>query len=352
MKYFMPLILILLFSCSKPSKTEPQDNFTLSADLSSLPMLESKNIIFYEDSVATGMLRIMYDNGFRTIRMRLWKNPAEGHSGFAEVKAFAKKVHSYGMKVWLSVHYSDTWADPGQQSPPAEWEGLTFNDLKDSAYNYTVKIMKEIKPDIIQIGNEINQGFILPYGDIYENEGGFLDLVSRCSKAVRDNSSAKIMIHYAGYKGSLSFFSKLQNIDYDLIGLSYYPIWHGKNLDSLKYIMNSLSSAYGKRVAIAETAYPFTLMWNDWTNNIVGMKDQLILPDFPATENGQGKFFEAIVNMVKNEEMGFGVSYWGAELVAFNGPEAKDGSPWENQAFFDFNNQSLPILKVLSSKTP
>ncbi len=352
MKYFMPLILIILFSCSKPSKTESQDDFTLSADLSSLPMLESKNIIFYEDSVAADMLRIMYVNGFRTIRMRLWKNPAEGHSGFAEVKAFAKKVHSYGMKVWLSVHYSDTWADPGQQSPPAEWQGLTFDDLKDSTYNYTAMIMKEIKPEIIQTGNEINQGFMLPYGDINENERDFLELLSICSRAVRDNSEALIMIHYAGHKDALAFFSKLQSIDYDLIGLSYYPIWHGKDLDSLKHIINSLSSAYGKKVGIAETAYPFTLMWNDWTNNIVGMEDQLILPDFPATEEGQRNFFEAIVNMVKNEEMGFGVSYWGAELVAFNGPEAKDGSPWENQAFFDFNNRSLPILRVLGYKTP
>jgi arabinogalactan endo-1,4-beta-galactosidase len=346
MKYFIPLIIILFLSCSKQMVKPDTEEFVRSADLSSLPMLEEKNIIFYEDSVPTDMLKSMYRHGYKTIRMRLWKKPENEHSGFSEVKAFAEEVHSQGMKVWLSVHYSDTWADPGHQSPPSEWQGLSFNDLKDSAYNYTVKIMNEIKPDIIQIGNEINPGFMLPYGDIYENESGFVDLVSICSKAVRDNSNAKIMIHYAGYKGSLSFFSKLQDIDYDVIGLSYYPIWHGRSLDSLNLTINSLASTYGKKIAIAETAYPFTLEWNDWTDNIVGLEEQLI-PGFRADESDQLAFFKKIIDIVKNGDSGFGVSYWGAELVAFNGPGASDGSPWENQAFYDFNNEALHILTAM-----
>ena len=97
---------------------------------------------------------------------------------------------------------------------------------------------------------------------------------------------------------------------------------------------------------IAETAYPFTLGWNDWTNNIVGLENQLILPEFPATPQGQKNFVQQLKIMMTNLDGGIGLSYWGAELIAWNGPESSEGSPWENQALFDFNNQALPVIEV------
>ena len=88
-------------------------------------------------------------------------------------------------------------------------------------------------------------------------------------------------------------------VDYDIIGLSYYPIWHGKSLNNLKAKMQYLGNAHQKKILIAETAYPFTLDWNDWTNNIVGIDDQLILPEFPATPEGQRKFINEIKALSK-----------------------------------------------------
>jgi arabinogalactan endo-1,4-beta-galactosidase len=128
--------------------------------------------------------------------------------------------------------------------------------------------------------------------------------------------------------------------------LSYYPIWHGKDLNVLKQKLNMLGSTHSKEILIAETAYPFTLGWNDWTNNIVGLEEQLILPDFQPTPEGQKSFLMAIRNTILETGKGIGFCYWGAELVAWKGPEAADGSPWENQALFDFENNALPALKV------
>ena len=94
--------------------------------------------------------------------------------------------------------------------------------------------------------------------------------------------------------------NQIKTIDYDIIGLSFYPLWHGKSLNGLKSTMHNLSLVHDKEIIIAETAYPFTLDWNDWTNNIVGLESQLILPDYPATSTGQKDFINAIKTFIFN----------------------------------------------------
>jgi arabinogalactan endo-1,4-beta-galactosidase len=108
--------------------------------------------------------------------------------------------------------------------------------------------------------------------------------------------------------------------------------------------MQYLSETHNKEILIAETAYPFTLQWNDWTNNIVGSNEQLILPEYPATIEGQRKFIRQIKTLTKEVENGIGFCYWGAELISWKGNQSTDASPWENQAVFDFDNKALPVL--------
>ena len=355
MRYYLVLLFALLVSCSNDSEEEivnppgPENPsaFINGADLSSLPMLDSKNIEFFdENNEKVEMLPYLKSNGLNTVRIRIWNHPEDVHSSFEEVKSFSKKVKSLGLKVWITVHYSDTWADPGHQTPPEKWQNIPYKDLKDSVYIYTTKIVKEIDPDYIQIGNEINSGLLFPYGKISDNETQFIELLSEGIKAVKDHSEeTKIMIHYAGLDGSDWFYDKVKKLNFDLIGLSYYPIWHGKSLLTLDNALSSLSEKYHKEIVVAETAYPFTLQWNDWTNNIVGLENQLILPEYPATENGQEGFISTVKKIVEETPKGIGLCYWGGELVAFNGPEAKDGSPWENQALFDFENTALSVVK-------
>lgn len=351
------LLLAVIGSCSDDNSTTPEeppieDTFIRAADMSYLPLIESENTVYYNSTnQPENALTTLKNAGCNTIRIRLWKNPSDGHSGFAEVKNFAQRVKQAGMKVWLTVHYSDTWADPGQQTTPAEWQNLSFSALKTAVANYTSSIITEIQPDIIQIGNEINSGFLWPKGNLIEQESQCLELLSTASATIRAQSpTTKIMIHYAGIgSGATWFFNKMNTVDYDYIGLSYYPIWHGKSLNDVKSSINSLGQTHTKKVVLAEIAYPFTLGWNDWTNNIMGLENQLIA-DYPATPAGQKNYLLAVKSLIKETTNGIGFAYWGTEWIAFRGNESTIGSSWENQALWDFDNKALPAMDVFNAE--
>ena len=353
MKKTIQTIIIFFFfiSCKKEeivtSSTNGNEFFVSAVDISSYPEISLSNPTFYDlEQDRKDFFLILKENGINTIRLKLWVNPSSVHSGFNEVEEFTQSLKDKGFKIWLTVHYSDTWADPANQQIPDIWQGLNFSTLKDSVYNYTKNVVTQIKPDYIQIGNEINSGFLHPYGNINTNYQNFIDLIKTGVLAVRQNlTDCKIILHFAGIQNSDWFFNKIKTIDYDIIGLSYYPIWHGKSLIDLKSKMQQLSITFQKEIIIAETAYPFTLGWNDWTNNIVGQSDQLILPKCPATPEGQRNFIKQIKKVAKEVPNGIGFCYWGGELIAWNGSQSINGSTWENQALFDFNNQALPVLK-------
>ncbi|MGB0978794.1 MAG: glycosyl hydrolase 53 family protein, partial [Croceimicrobium sp.] len=232
---------------------------------------------------------------------------------------------------------------------PAAWNNLSLSTLQDSLYHYVYRVSRLLKPDIIQIGNEINAGFLWPYGDRWQQPASFKTLLDTAILAARAaHSSGEIMLHYAGInQGALDFFEDLAEFDFDIIGLSYYPIWHGKSLLELENTLDALSAKYRQSLMIAETAYPFTLDWNDWTNNIVGLEDQLI-PGFPASPAGQANFIKEIRRIVEANPKGLGFGYWGGELVAWKGAQASDASPFENQALFNFNNRALPVQSVFN----
>ena len=352
LKILLIIVLSGLTSCGEKDENTDvvNEKFIIkAADLSFLPEIEASGIILLNQSgQAEEMLTTLKNAGMNTVRIRLWKNPDYSYSGFSAVRAFAEKVKAKGFKVWLSVHYSDTWADPGNQSIPEAWKNLNLSTLNDSIYNYTSKIIREINPDYIQIGNEINNGFIWPVGRISELSN-FRTLLQSGTRAVRENKPAcKIIIHYAGIDKATDFFANLQNLDYDIIGLSYYPIWHGKSLNILEATVSSLGQQFNKQVLIAETSYPFTLGWNDWTNNVIGQEDQLI-DGFPATPEGQKEFLKEIKRISTATDHSIGFAYWGGEWVAFKGTQATNGSSWENQAFYDFNLKALPVLDAYNN---
>jgi len=341
---------LVLTSCSSDNNNNEEapifKEFIKGADLSFLPQIEESNIVFTDNEISSDALSILKNNGLNTVRIRLWHSPVNNHSAFKEVKTLSKRAKTIGLKVWLCVHYSDTWADPAHQEIPKAWKSLSFPILKDSVYTYTTKILSEIAPDYIQLGNEINPGFLLPSGDRFANQDQFKELLNSGIQAVRNNdNNCKIILHYAGHSTAFSFFNSINELDFDIMALSYYPLWHGKNLNELKTNLIQLSNQFNKPVVIAETAYPFTLNWNDWTNNIVGLEEQLILPDYPATPNGQLDFLLK-VREICEETNALGFCYWGAEYVAFDGVESKNGSSWENQALFNFKNELLPAAEA------
>lgn len=360
MKFFNSLLLLgsltfVLSCCSKSTDDTNQGGevtpppvleFVKGADLSFLPFLESKNTTFYnKEGLATNALDLFKERGMNTVRIRIWHDPSTSASSFEEVKEFSKLVKSKGLFVWLCVHYSDHWADPGQQAKPAAWENLSFEVLKDSVFQYTKKLALEIQPDLIQIGNETNNGFLWPTGKLSENKTQYLELAKQGINAVREfSSSSKIMLHHAGTQGSDWYFSQTSSLDYDFIGLSYYPWWHGNDLDEWEASLKTIKQKFGKDFIIAETAYPFTLNWNDWTTNIVGSEDQLVAA-YSASSLGQKEFLLALKDKIKLAG-GVGFCYWAPDWVAWDGEESTQGSPWENLALFDFNKKETEALEA------
>jgi arabinogalactan endo-1,4-beta-galactosidase len=241
----------------------------LGADISFLPELESRGMKFSDNGTPADPMVIMKAHGFNYIRLRLFVNPAnpKGYSpgkGFCDLDhtlAMAKRIKAAGMKFLLDLHYSDYWADPQQQNEPAAWVGEDFNGVKKSLYDFTVKAMTALKdqgttPDMVQVGNEINHGMVWPDGEI-NNLDTLAQFIYAGVQGVRSVSpSTIIMLHIAlgGQNAEARFFVDnmlARNVPFDVIGLSYYPKWHGTPED-LKNNMADLSARYKQQVMVAE----------------------------------------------------------------------------------------------------
>ncbi len=205
-------------------------------------------------------------------------------------KAYALKVKAKDMALLLNFHYSDFWADPGNQSPPVAWQNMSLDEVKTAIYNYTKDVVQQLKaqntmPKIIQIGNETDSGFLWNYGKVWNefsnNWINYAGLVAEAIRAIREvdtNGETKIMIHIAGIQTAIPFFNQLQpyNLDFDIIGLSYYPQFQTKDLDVVASTLNSIASTFDKPILMVEVAYPFTLQWNDNLTNFIGDINQII----------------------------------------------------------------------------
>ena len=176
--------------------TNPIENdfFIKGADLSFLPELRESGLpLRNKNGAIEDPLLTLKNSGVNTVRLRLWKDPQTKNSNFETVKKLSQEIQNNGMKVFLSVHYSDTWADPSQQVKPQLWEALSFSQLKDSVYTYTQKIISEIKPEYVQIGNEINNGLLFPDGNISDHNK-MKTLLNQGISATRDtNPNTKII---------------------------------------------------------------------------------------------------------------------------------------------------------------
>ncbi|MGZ3945135.1 MAG: glycosyl hydrolase 53 family protein [Mucilaginibacter sp.] len=253
----------------KPRKVKGK---ILGADISFLPELESRGIKFSDNGVQDDAIDILKKHGFNYIRLRIFNDPAapKGYSpgkGFCDLehtKAMAKRIKATGMKLLLDFHYSDTWADPGKQFKPSAWVGEDFTALKKSIYDFTVKTMQELKdqgttPDMVQVGNEINHGMIWPDGAInnLDTLAQFLYSGVTAVKAISPRTTIMLHIALGGQNTESRFWLDAmaeRKVPFDVIGLSYYPKWHG-TLTDLKNNMDDLAKRYPQQVMVAEYTY-------------------------------------------------------------------------------------------------
>jgi arabinogalactan endo-1,4-beta-galactosidase len=340
----------------------PQDTeMILGADLSFLPQLLSLGAEYSVDGTPGEPLGMFADHGFGLVRLRLWHTPAAPWHGLDATVAHAADAKAAGHRLMLDLHYSDTWADPGHQSKPAAWEALAFPALVDSVYDYTNTVIRRFRdegvlPDYVQIGNEITGGILWDEGHVggaWETQQQWSQLgqlLSAGVSGVRDSLPPEqwpeIVIHVdnGGSNGVCRWFFDgvvEQGVDFDVIGLSFYPWWHG-TLTELRANMHDLATRYGRGIMVVETAYPWTLEGDDSTGNFVDSTDDLHA-GYDATPEGQKAFLEELLTIVNGvpDGLGDGVVYWEPGYLTVQGGP---GNPYENLTLFDFYGDALPGL--------
>lgn len=255
-----------VFTGTNASFDEP----VIGADISWVQQQEDKGTVFADGGTQKDVLEIMKDYQFNWIRLRLFVNPKadsgyskEGYCDLEHTLAMAKRIKSAGMKFLLDFHYSDNWADPGKQFLPKGWERNTSSaNMERTIYQYTKGVIDSLKaqgttPDMVQVGNEINHGFLWPFGRIDSSWTHFCGSLRVASAAVRDaDPNIKVMVHIAlggQNEESVKFLDKIiaNDVIFDVIGQSYYPRWHG-TLDELKANLADLSTRYNKPVIVVE----------------------------------------------------------------------------------------------------
>jgi arabinogalactan endo-1,4-beta-galactosidase len=327
----MKIVVLLLVGllCNRAIAADPV--FFLGGDISALPDMEKFGAVYRDHGKAGDCITILRDHGCNLFRVRLFVNPTHDFDkswgatqDLPRVLELARRIKTSGAKFSLAIHYSDTWADPKNQTKPEQWKDLPIDALQQKVADYTVEVMRAMKtngtvPDIVEVGNETTHGMLWPDGklDGKTNEEKdrqwekFARLLKAGVKAVRSQSTVdqtRVLIHIdGGGKAGVPrwYFDRLKkyNVDYDIIGLSFYPIWND-SLDELKTNLKSLSSL-GKDVLIIETAYPH------------GPGKMTPEMKWPATWAGQKQFLADLTRVVKDapDHRGIGVVWWYPEAL-------------------------------------
>ena len=366
--------------------------FVKGMDLSTLLELERCGAKYYDNGEERDLLAIMKSYDVDTIRIRLWNDPwsetgesyGAGENDLKTSLEIAKRVTAAGFGVLLNFHYSDFWADPGKQIKPKAWADYGVKELEQAVYDYTLESMRTfldagVNITMVQVGNELSNGLLWPEGKVpnYDNIATFVNAGIR---AVRKADAAiPVMIHLdnggnnALYREWFDNFTK-RGEDFEIIGLSYYPFWHG-SLQMLNDNMNDIAERYGKDLVIAEVSMGYTMedyknyeKLSDEERKGYATRPALVEKiEYPMTKQGQYDFMEDFLNRISHIKggKGKGFFYWEpawipvpgsgwatpASLKYMNDP-GPCGNEWANQALFDYDGNALPTLSMIRDFKP
>lgn len=318
----------------------------VGGDISILPLYEKHNLGYLDtDGKKIDDLITWFTGecGWNSFRVRLFVEPQEKNAkgetdrcvcqDLDYVKSLGKRIKDAGAKFVLDIHYSDTWADPSYQIVPASWSDCTTAEQKaERVYSYTKDVLQTLsaagaKPDFVQIGNETTYGMlgikVMPYNHAGDDWAGLTTIFAKGAKAVREVCpEAKIIIHTerSGVADQTTYYyNKLKEaaVDYDIIGLSYYPFYHN-GLSQLATTLSQLAAQIpDKKVQIMETSYPFQYYPTD--------KKYDFTSTWAATADGQYAFTQSLITELAKHSNVNGLYWWQPE-EAGNG----DDSNWEN----------------------
>jgi arabinogalactan endo-1,4-beta-galactosidase len=341
---------------------KPPRGMVLGHDLSIAQQLEGAGKTFSDHGHVQPVEHIVAAHGASHVRLRLWVNPPIPYNDLPHVLSMAKRIRAAGLSFLLDLHYSDFWADPGKQNTPQSWQGQDLPTLTTSVYNYTLNVLQQLdrqgtRPDIVQVGNEVTDGMLWPLGQIYvngaQNWADFTTLLNAGIKGVRDaqafGKQSRVMVHIdrgGDNGGSRWFYDHIQpyNVNFDLIGLSYYPWWHGP-LSAMQANLNDLATRYQKDIVLVETAYPWTFADGDNYANSVTASTPL-QTSYPATPAGQLGYMQNLLSILTQVpgSHGLGVVYWEPDWIPGAGWEPGAGDAWDNMTLFDWKGQTLPSI--------
>src|SRR3954452_20800249 len=337
----------------------------LGADISFTRQEEQAGTVFTDNGRPRRVERILAHHGANYIRLRLWVNPPADYSDLADDLAMAHRVKAAGERLYLDIHYSDFWADPQHQGTPAAWQGQDLATLSATVERYTRDTLAAFRRqgtpvDMVSIGNEIRNGILWPVGYLDwspQSWNAFGTLLKAGVKGAKEaDRGVRIMLHYdqgGDNGGSRAFFDNVvaQDVPFDVIGLSYYPFWHG-TVSALRNNLDDVATRYGKDVMIAEHQYAWTFDNGDSTDNFFWNDPSGALlantRNYPVSPAGQRSLANDILSALAAvpHHRGAGFFYWEPEWVPGVGWETGAGTPNDNLTLFDFHGAALPSIRL------
>ncbi len=388
------------------------DGFIRGMDISSLDEVERCGGRFSLNGHEGDVPEILRECGTNLIRLRLWHDPysesgepyGAGTCDLETVMALAARCRKADLPWMLDIHYSDFWVDPGKQFPPKAWKGYGVAELERAVYEYTLQtlcklVSANLTPAMVQVGNETTNGLLWPAGkrtesasedaavtgdtsgdeagsDGTDGDAAMTRLISSGIRAVREIlPGVPVMIHLdnggsnALYRDWFGSYFAHGGADFDIIGLSYYPFWHG-TLDDLQKNMSDMAATYGKPMIVVETATAFTLEDFVMESSAVGVDRKPLLIDtelashvpYDMTPEGQCDFLRDLCRVIRSVPGGLGYGFvwwepawipvpgsgWGTRAgLDYIGSDALGGNEWANMSLFDYEGRALPALKKL-----
>ena len=344
---------------------------------------------YYDGNKVVQPLDMFRANGVDCMRIRLWVDPRSedgepylaGNCDLDNFLRLSKLAVSKGYSIMLDIHYSDFWADPSKQCIPKSWAHLDLDGLVNKVYEYTKQTLLTIaehgiKLDYIQVGNEITNGMLWPLGKLIEqpdksriNYESRIRLLKAGIKACREvTPSSALILHLEKSYDQVIYNEYLTHmeeagVDYDIIGYSYYPYWHGTfeqfyaNVDFCK--------KFHKRQMVVELGYAFTaedyIKHDHGGAHLVVSNDNLealgFVQEFPISPEGQKHFTERFLQMAREHGIegvfwweplwipGDGICWASEKAMTYIHEEGKSPrNEWANQCLFDYKGVKLPAF--------
>ncbi len=332
----------------------------VGADLSQWLVYKEDGAVWKcEGTVIDNLPAFFAESGYNVARLRLFVDPDKSSTACQDldyVIESATAMQAAGMNICLDFHYSDTWADPAKQHKPQAWSTLDVTALKNKIYDYTRETLQTLKnhhitPSHIQIGNEITAGMLWNTGrvsvwgeshDTPQQWDNFLGLLRNAAKACREECpDARIIVHIdrgGDAETARRYYERIADIDYDIIGLSYYPYWHG-TLGQLGNTLRTLSNTFPKKaIMIVETGFGY----NEWSDDSA----TTAYGNYASTPEGQKQFLTDLVTTIKQYDNVTGIFYWFPEetLIDWRSSHRID----LNRGLFDKETgEALPAFDAL-----